>query len=59
MFSSGYKYCNEIIKKREMAQMIEILSALFFVVGFYDFIVLNIILIRKNTLTHVFLRSNI
>jgi len=30
-----------------------------FVVGFYDFIVLNIILIRKNTLTHVFLRSNI
>ena len=42
-----------------MAQMIEILSALFFVVGFYDFIVLNIILIRKNTLTHVLLRSNI
>ena len=42
-----------------MAQMIEILSALFFVVGFYEFIVLNIILIRKNTLTHVFLRSNI
>ena len=28
--------------------MIEILSALFFVVGFYDFIVLNIILIRIN-----------
>ena len=40
-----------------MAQTVEILSALFFVVGFYDFIVLNIILIRKNTLTHVFLRS--
>jgi hypothetical protein len=34
MFSSGYKYCNEIIKKREMAQMVEILSALFLLFKF-------------------------